>query len=238
MIVSRSRSTLRQIYVNIVLKGYLFLFSINNHIFHDWRSPTKCSINLADLLQQTNERLISLSDCHGMYSLVSISFFIFQLYFADSSCKNQGEQFQATQKSRSGYVSYNVFQQKSNVFVANCSDLKTWKKVKSERYRHLWFSFILLLSTFIITIVCNSEPCGYLGSAPTDSIFPVEVPEDIRLREGLARSGSHATVLHVLHVHLEHTKEGFTMGLIPAWSVQHVTAGKKLTKSWENRCNL
>ena len=127
--------------------------------------------------------------CTPFYFLVSIYFFIFQLYFADSSCKNQGEQFQATQKSRSGYVSYNVFQQKSNVFVANCSDLKTWKKVKSERYRHLWFSFILLLSTFIINIVCNSEPCGYLGSAPTDSIFPFEVPEDNRLREGLARSG-------------------------------------------------
>ena len=82
--------------------------------------------------------------CTPFYALVSISFFIFQLYFADSSCKNQGEQFQATQKSRSGYVSYNVFQQKSNVFVANqCSDLKTWKKGWSERYRQLWYSFIL-----------------------------------------------------------------------------------------------
>ena len=121
------------IYFNIVLKGCLFLFSINNHV---WRSSTKCSINLGDLLQQTN----------AMYSILLPSFnffFIFQLYFTDSSCKNQGEQFQATQKSRSGYVSYNVFQQKSNVFVANCSDLKTWKKVKSERYLHLWFSFTL-----------------------------------------------------------------------------------------------
>lgn len=136
-----------QIYFNIVLKGCLFLFSINNHIFHVWRSPTNCSIDLGDLLQQTNASLISRSDCHGMYSILrpnfNFFFFIFQLYFADSSCKNQGEQFQATQKSQTGYVSYNVFQQKSNVFVTNCSDLKTWKKVKSERYRHLWFSFIL-----------------------------------------------------------------------------------------------
>ena len=68
--------------------------------------------------------------CTPFYVLISISFFIFQLHFADSSCKNQGEQFQATQKSRTGYVSYNVFQQKSNVFVANCSDLKTRKKGK------------------------------------------------------------------------------------------------------------
>ena len=39
---------------------------------------------------------------------------------------------------------------------------------------------------------------------------------------------SHVTLLHVLHVHLERTKEGFTMGLIPASSVQQVTKGKKL----------
>ena len=41
----------------------------------------------------------------------------------------------------------------------------------------------------------------------------------------------HVTVLHVPPVHLEHTKEGFTMGLIPASSVQQVTTGKKLKKS-------
>lgn len=41
---------------------------------------------------------------------------------------------------------------------------------------------------------------------------------------------SHVTLLHVLPVHLEHTKEGFTMGLIPASSVQQVTKGKKLKR--------
>ena len=41
----------------------------------------------------------------------------------------------------------------------------------------------------------------------------------------------HVTVLHVSPVHLEHTKEGFTMGLIPASSVQQVTTGKKFKKS-------
>ena len=41
---------------------------------------------------------------------------------------------------------------------------------------------------------------------------------------------SHATVLHVPPAHLELTKRGFTMGLIPASSVQQVTKGKKLKR--------
>ena len=172
------------------------------------------------------------------YVLISISFFIFQLYFADSSCKNQGEQFQATQKSRSGYVSYNVFQQKSNVFVANCSDLKTWKKVKSERYRHVWFSFILLLSTFIITIVCNSEPCGYLGSAPTDSIFPFEVSEDNRLREGLARSGFTCNLTSCTPCPFGTYQRRLHNGSYSCIECPAGNKGKKVKKSWENCCNL
>ena len=71
-----------QIYFNIVLKGCLFLFSINNHIFYVWRSPTNCSINLGDLLQQTNASLISRSDCHGMYSILRPNFNFFFLSFS------------------------------------------------------------------------------------------------------------------------------------------------------------
>ena len=41
---------------------------------------------------------------------------------------------------------------------------------------------------------------------------------------------SHVTVLHVTPVHLEHTKRGFTMGLIPASSALQVTTGRTIKK--------
>ena len=52
---------------------------------------------------------------------------------------------------------------------------------------------------------------------------------------------SHVTVLHVPPVLLEHTKEGFTMGLTPASSVQQVTTGRTIKKRVEKTvviCNF